>query len=95
MSALGVFGLVSARRIRRVCAGAFLPGKAVPKVADLYGPVNFCLGFAGLVLLSVSVSLPMSVASTLYGTLVMPDSHPIIASVSEHQPTAWPAFSLT
>ncbi len=93
MSALGIFGLV-----QLVGAAEFLqsrvPGKQFQTL--LFGAVLvlFAVAFFGLVLLTVTGTVApwsgrfYSLWDTGYAKLHIP----IIASVSEHQPTAWPAF---
>ena len=93
MSALGIFGL-----IQLVGAVQFLrqqlPGRQFQTL--LVGLVLAIFGFAflGLVLLTVSGTIaPWSGRFySLWDTGYAKIHIPIIASVSEHQPTAWPAF---
>lgn len=73
---------------------AYLPGKQFQKLLTSMVLLTFGLGFGGLVLLSVSgVIAPWSGRFySLWDTGYAKIHIPIIASVSEHQPTAWPAF---
>ncbi|KAJ5884010.1 Dolichyl-diphosphooligosaccharide--protein glycosyltransferase subunit stt3 [Penicillium subrubescens] len=93
MSALGVFGLIQLVAFADFVRG-FLPGKQFQKLLTAMVLLTFGLGFAGLVLLSVSgVIAPWSGRFySLWDTGYAKIHIPIIASVSEHQPTAWPAF---
>lgn len=93
MSALGVFGLIQLVAFADFVRG-FLPGKQFQKLLTAMVMLTFGLGFAGLVLLSVSgVIAPWSGRFySLWDTGYAKIHIPIIASVSEHQPTAWPAF---
>lgn len=72
----------------------FLPGKQFQKLLTSMVLLTFGLGFAGLILLSVSgVIAPWSGRFySLWDTGYAKIHIPIIASVSEHQPTAWPSF---
>jgi dolichyl-diphosphooligosaccharide--protein glycosyltransferase len=72
----------------------YLPGKQFQKLLTSMVLLTFGLGFGGLVLLSVSgVIAPWSGRFySLWDTGYAKIHIPIIASVSEHQPTAWPAF---
>jgi dolichyl-diphosphooligosaccharide---protein glycosyltransferase len=93
MSALGIFGLV-----QLVGAAEFLrsrvPGKQFQTL--LFGAVLVLVAaaFLGLVLLTVTGTIaPWSGRFySLWDTGYAKIHIPIIASVSEHQPTAWPAF---
>ncbi|KAK4507987.1 hypothetical protein PRZ48_001722 [Zasmidium cellare] len=93
MSALGVFGLMQlvgfAEYIRHQ-----LPSKQFQTLLRAMVLVVFGLAFGGLVLLTVSgVVAPWSGRFySLWDTGYAKIHIPIIASVSEHQPTAWPAF---
>ncbi|KAJ5675808.1 hypothetical protein N7462_008705 [Penicillium macrosclerotiorum] len=93
MSALGVFGLLQLVAFAEFVRG-FLPGKQFQKLLTSMVLFTFGLGFAGLVLLTVSgVVAPWSGRFySLWDTGYAKIHIPIIASVSEHQPTAWPAF---
>ncbi|KAF3397805.1 Dolichyl-diphosphooligosaccharide--protein glycosyltransferase subunit stt3 [Penicillium rolfsii] len=93
MSALGIFGLIQLVAFADFVRG-FLPGKQFQKLLTAMVLLTFGLGFAGLVLLSVSgVIAPWSGRFySLWDTGYAKIHIPIIASVSEHQPTAWPAF---
>lgn len=93
MSALGIFGLV-----QLVGFFAFLrdqlPGKQFQTLLVALGGAIFGLAFLGLVLLTVTGTIApwggrfYSLWDTSYAKIHIP----IIASVSEHQPTAWPSF---
>lgn len=93
MSALGIFGL-----LQLIGAAEFLrvrvPGKHFQ--ALLFGAILFLFAIAsfGLVLLTVTGTIaPWSGRFySLWDTGYAKIHIPIIASVSEHQPTAWPAF---
>ncbi|KAJ5491498.1 Dolichyl-diphosphooligosaccharide--protein glycosyltransferase subunit stt3 [Penicillium diatomitis] len=93
MSALGVFGLIQLVAFAEFVRG-FLPGKQFQKLLTAMVLLTFGLGFGGLVLLSVSgIIAPWSGRFySLWDTGYAKIHIPIIASVSEHQPTAWPAF---
>ncbi|KAJ5496964.1 CAZyme family GT66 [Penicillium fimorum] len=93
MSALGVFGLIQLVAFAEFIR-AYLPGKQFQKLLTSMVLLTFGLGFGGLVLLSVSgVIAPWSGRFySLWDTGYAKIHIPIIASVSEHQPTAWPAF---
>ena len=93
MSALGIFGLiqlVGAVQFLR----AQLPGKQFQTLLVGLVLAVFGLAFLGLILLTVSgVIAPWSGRFySLWDTGYAKIHIPIIASVSEHQPTAWPAF---
>ncbi|KAJ5986898.1 Dolichyl-diphosphooligosaccharide--protein glycosyltransferase subunit stt3 [Penicillium sp. IBT 35674x] len=93
MSALGVFGLIQLVAFAEFIRG-FLPGKQFQKLLTSMILLIVGLGFGGLILLSVSgVIAPWSGRFySLWDTGYAKIHIPIIASVSEHQPTAWPAF---
>ncbi|KAJ5247020.1 Dolichyl-diphosphooligosaccharide--protein glycosyltransferase subunit stt3 [Penicillium chermesinum] len=93
MSALGVFGLIQLVAFAEFVRG-FLPGKQFQRLLTSMVLLTFGIGFAGLVLLTVSgVVAPWSGRFySLWDTGYAKIHIPIIASVSEHQPTAWPAF---
>ncbi|KAJ5628294.1 hypothetical protein N7490_010522 [Penicillium lividum] len=93
MSALGVFGLIQLVAFADFIRG-FLPGKQFQKLLTSMVLLTFGLSFAGLILLSISgVIAPWSGRFySLWDTGYAKIHIPIIASVSEHQPTAWPAF---
>ncbi|KAJ6139435.1 CAZyme family GT66 [Penicillium samsonianum] len=93
MSALGVFGLIQLVAFAEFIRG-YLPGKQFQKLLTSMVLLTFGLGFGGLVLLSASgVIAPWSGRFySLWDTGYAKIHIPIIASVSEHQPTAWPAF---
>lgn len=93
MAALGVFGLLN-------LVGFFdylrnqLPGKQFQTLLIALGGLIFAILFAGLILLTVTgVIAPWSGRFySLWDTGYAKVHIPIIASVSEHQPTAWPNF---
>ena len=93
MSALGIFGL-----IQLVGFGQYLRGQLPSKQFQtlLVGSILaiFSIAFGGLVLLTLSGTIaPWSGRFySLWDTGYAKIHIPIIASVSEHQPTAWPAF---
>ncbi|GIZ39002.1 hypothetical protein CKM354_000239500 [Cercospora kikuchii] len=93
MAALGIFGLIQlvafAYYIR-----AQLPSKQFQTLLWASVFIVFGLAFGGLVLLTVSGTIaPWSGRFySLWDTGYAKIHIPIIASVSEHQPTAWPAF---
>ncbi|KAJ5178053.1 CAZyme family GT66 [Penicillium coprophilum] len=93
MSALGVFGLIQLVAFAEFIR-AYLPGKQFQKLLTSMVLLTFGLGFGGLILLSISgVIAPWSGRFySLWDTGYAKIHIPIIASVSEHQPTAWPAF---
>lgn len=90
---LGVFGLIQLVAFAEFVR-AYLPGKQFQKLLTSMVLLTFGLGFTGLILLSVSgVIAPWSGRFySLWDTGYAKIHIPIIASVSEHQPTAWPAF---
>ncbi|TYJ57966.1 hypothetical protein B9479_001324 [Cryptococcus floricola] len=93
MAALGVFGLLQligfVEIVRRL-----VPGKQFQMLLKAFVVGVFCISFAALVTLTFSGWIApfagrfYSLWDTGYAKVHMP----IIASVSEHQPTAWPAF---
>jgi dolichyl-diphosphooligosaccharide---protein glycosyltransferase len=93
MAALGVFGLLQ-------LVGFFdflrnqLPGKQFQTLLVALGGGIFVIMFGGLIVLTVSGTIaPWSGRFySLWDTGYAKIHIPIIASVSEHQPTAWPAF---
>ncbi|KIX01576.1 uncharacterized protein Z518_09302 [Rhinocladiella mackenziei CBS 650.93] len=93
MAALGVFGLLQ-------LVGFFsylreqLPGKQFQTLLVALGGAIFGVMFLGLIALTVSgIIAPWSGRFySLWDTGYAKIHIPIIASVSEHQPTAWPAF---
>lgn len=93
MAALGIFGLIQlvgfADWVRHQ-----LPSKQFQTVLWASVFIIFGLAFGGLVLLTVSGTIaPWSGRFySLWDTGYAKIHIPIIASVSEHQPTAWPAF---
>ena len=90
---LGVFGLIQLVAFADFVRG-FIPGKQFQRLLTAMVIVVFGVAFAGLVLLTVSgVIAPWSGRFySLWDTGYAKIHIPIIASVSEHQPTAWPAF---
>ncbi|KAA8642235.1 hypothetical protein EYZ11_008553 [Aspergillus tanneri] len=93
MSALGVFGLLQFVAFAEFVRG-FIPGKQFQRLLTATIIIVFSLGLGGLSALSVSgVIAPWSGRFySLWDTSYAKIHIPIIASVSEHQPTAWPAF---
>src|SRR5271155_5554749 len=93
MSALGIFGLIQLVGFIQFLRGQ-LPSKQFQTL--LVGTVfaTFAVSLLGLVALTVSgVIAPWSGRFySLWDTGYAKIHIPIIASVSEHQPTAWPAF---
>ncbi|KAJ9646566.1 oligosaccharyl transferase stt3 subunit [Coniosporium apollinis] len=93
MAALGVFGL-----LQLVAFVEFiryqLPSKQFQTLLRSLVLLIFVVAFGGLVLLTVSGTIaPWSGRFySLWDTGYAKIHIPIIASVSEHQPTAWPAF---
>ena len=93
MAALGVFGLLN-------LVGFFdylrnqLPGRQFQTLLLALGGLIFVILFGGLMLLTVTgVIAPWSGRFySLWDTGYAKVHIPIIASVSEHQPTAWPNF---
>jgi dolichyl-diphosphooligosaccharide---protein glycosyltransferase len=71
-----------------------VPSKQFKSLAIAFGFSVFAIAFAGLVLLTVTgVIAPWTGRFySLWDTAYAKVHIPIIASVSEHQPTAWPAF---
>jgi dolichyl-diphosphooligosaccharide--protein glycosyltransferase len=93
MSALGVFGLLQLVAFAEFVR-SFVPSKQFQRLLTAMIFVTFGLGFLGLVVLTVTgVIAPWSGRFySLWDTGYAKIHIPIIASVSEHQPTAWPAF---
>ena len=93
MSAFGVFGLLQLVAFADFIR-AYVPAKQFQKLLTSMIIITFGLGFTGLTILSVSgVIAPWSGRFySLWDTGYAKIHIPIIASVSEHQPTAWPAF---
>ncbi|KAJ5092173.1 hypothetical protein NUU61_007043 [Penicillium alfredii] len=93
MSALGVFGLIQLVAFADFIR-SFLPGKQFQKLLTYMVFLTFGLAFTGLIALSATgVIAPWSGRFySLWDTNYAKIHIPIIASVSEHQPTAWPAF---
>lgn len=93
MAALGIFGL-----IQLVAFADFvrtqLPSRQFQTLLRTSVLILFTVAFGGLVLLTVSgVIAPWSGRFySLWDTGYAKIHIPIIASVSEHQPTAWPSF---
>ncbi len=93
MASLGIFGLLQ-------LVGFFnflreqLPGKQFQTLLVALGGAIFGIMFFGLIALTVSGTIaPWSGRFySLWDTGYAKIHIPIIASVSEHQPTAWPAF---
>ncbi|OCF43697.1 dolichyl-diphosphooligosaccharide-protein glycosyltransferase [Kwoniella heveanensis CBS 569] len=93
MAALGVFGLLQliafVETVRRL-----VPGKQFQLLLRAFVVAVFIVSFAALVVLTFSGWIApfagrfYSLWDTGYAKVHMP----IIASVSEHQPTAWPSF---
>ncbi|TAQ83374.1 hypothetical protein B7494_g8301 [Chlorociboria aeruginascens] len=93
MSALGVFGLLQlVGFVEFVRAG--VPSKQFATLLRGFVLAVFGVAFGGLVLLTISgVIAPWTGRFySLWDTGYAKIHIPIIASVSEHQPTAWPAF---
>lgn len=93
MSALGIFGLLQLVGSVEFLRGQ-LPGKQFQTLLVGLILAVFGVSFLGLVLLTVSGTIaPWSGRFySLWDTGYAKIHIPIIASVSEHQPTAWPAF---
>ncbi|OCK77615.1 glycosyltransferase family 66 protein [Lepidopterella palustris CBS 459.81] len=93
MSALGVFGLLQIVGFVEFIRTQ-LPSKQFQTLLRALVLVIFAVSFGGLVLLTVSgVIAPWTGRFySLWDTGYAKIHIPIIASVSEHQPTAWPAF---
>ncbi|TGO66643.1 hypothetical protein BOTNAR_0057g00270 [Botryotinia narcissicola] len=93
MSALGVFGLLQlVGFVEFVRSG--VPSKQFATLLRGFVLAVFAISFGGLVLLTVSgVIAPWTGRFySLWDTGYAKIHIPIIASVSEHQPTAWPAY---
>ncbi|KAM0135405.1 hypothetical protein ACHAP3_004987 [Botrytis cinerea] len=93
MSALGVFGLLQlVGFVEFVRSG--VPSKQFATLLKGFVLAVFTISFGGLVLLTVSgVIAPWTGRFySLWDTGYAKIHIPIIASVSEHQPTAWPAY---
>ncbi|KAF3482119.1 oligosaccharyl transferase stt3 subunit [Arthroderma uncinatum] len=93
MAALGIFGLLQIVAFVEFLR-AQVPGKQFQTVLTSLVLFVFVVSFTGLILLTVSgVIAPWSGRFySLWDTGYAKIHIPIIASVSEHQPTAWPAF---
>ncbi|PGH00406.1 dolichyl-diphosphooligosaccharide-protein glycosyltransferase [Blastomyces parvus] len=93
MSALGIFGLIQVVAFVEFLRSQ-VPGKQFQTLLTSLVLFIFGVSFLGLVLLTVSgVIAPWSGRFySLWDTGYAKIHIPIIASVSEHQPTAWPAF---
>ncbi|EGD96054.1 oligosaccharyl transferase subunit Stt3 [Trichophyton tonsurans CBS 112818] len=93
MAALGIFGLLQIVAFVEFLR-AQVPSKQFQTVLTSLVLLVFVVSFAGLVLLTVSgVIAPWSGRFySLWDTGYAKIHIPIIASVSEHQPTSWPAF---
>ncbi|OXV10367.1 hypothetical protein Egran_01871 [Elaphomyces granulatus] len=93
MSALGIFGLIQLVAFSEFIR-AQVAGRQFQTLLTTLILVIFAISFAGLVLLTLSgVIAPWSGRFySLWDTGYAKIHIPIIASVSEHQPTAWPAF---
>ncbi|KAF2480516.1 Oligosaccharyl transferase STT3 subunit-domain-containing protein [Neohortaea acidophila] len=93
MSALGVFGLLQLVGFTE-WVRTQLPSKQFQTLLRALVLIVFALAFGFLVLLTVSGTIaPWSGRFySLWDTGYAKIHIPIIASVSEHQPTAWPAF---
>ncbi|KIV99497.1 uncharacterized protein PV09_08803 [Verruconis gallopava] len=93
MSALGVFGLLQIVAFVEYVRTQ-LPNRQFQTMLRSLVLFVFVIGFGGLVLLTVTgVIAPWTGRFySLWDTGYAKIHIPIIASVSEHQPTAWPAF---
>ncbi|KLJ06617.1 dolichyl-diphosphooligosaccharide-protein glycosyltransferase [Blastomyces silverae] len=93
MSALGIFGLIQVVAFVEFLRSQ-VPGKQFQTLLTSLVLFIFGVSLLGLVLLTVSgVIAPWSGRFySLWDTGYAKIHIPIIASVSEHQPTAWPAF---
>ncbi|KAH8593681.1 glycosyltransferase family 66 protein [Bisporella sp. PMI_857] len=93
MSALGVFGLLQLVGFVEFIRGS-VPSKQFATLLWGFVGLVISLAFGGLVLLTVTgVIAPWTGRFySLWDTGYAKIHIPIIASVSEHQPTAWPAF---
>ncbi|EEH46368.1 dolichyl-diphosphooligosaccharide--protein glycosyltransferase subunit STT3 [Paracoccidioides brasiliensis Pb18] len=93
MSALGIFGLIQVVAFVEFIRSQ-VPGKHFQTLLTGLVLLIFSVAFVGLVVLTVSgVIAPWSGRFySLWDTGYAKIHIPIIASVSEHQPTAWPAF---
>ena len=90
---IGIFGLIQLVAFAEYVRGQ-LPSKQFQTLLRAMVLVVFAVAFGGLVLLTVSGTIaPWSGRFySLWDTGYAKIHIPIIASVSEHQPTAWPAF---
>ncbi|KAL4888680.1 putative oligosaccharyl transferase subunit [Aspergillus ambiguus] len=93
MSALGVFGLIQLVAFAEFIRG-FVPGKQFQRLLTASIFIVSGIAFLGLTVLSMTgVIAPWSGRFySLWDTGYAKIHIPIIASVSEHQPTAWPSF---
>ncbi|GAM38731.1 hypothetical protein TCE0_033f09700 [Talaromyces pinophilus] len=93
MSALGIFGLIQVVAFVDFIRGQ-VPGKQFQTLLTSLVLLIFGVSFIGLVALTLSGTIaPWSGRFySLWDTGYAKIHIPIIASVSEHQPTAWPAF---
>ncbi|KAJ9633300.1 oligosaccharyl transferase stt3 subunit [Knufia peltigerae] len=93
MAALGIFGLLQLVAFFNFLRDQ-LPGKQFQTLLVALGGAIFGIMFVGLIALTLSGTIaPWSGRFySLWDTGYAKIHIPIIASVSEHQPTAWPAF---
>lgn len=93
MAALGVFGLLNLVGFVDYLRNQ-LPAKQFRTLVLVLGATIFVVGFGGLIALErFGIIAPWSGRFySLYDTGYAKIHIPIIASVSEHQPTAWPNF---
>ena len=93
MSALGIFGLLQLVAFAEFVRG-YLPSKQFKLLVGVAIGFMFVLGLVGLVFLTVSgIIAPWTGRFySLWDTGYAKIHIPIIASVSEHQPTPWPAY---
>ncbi|KKZ67313.1 dolichyl-diphosphooligosaccharide-protein glycosyltransferase [[Emmonsia] crescens] len=93
MAALGIFGLIQVVAFVEFLRSQ-VPGKQFQTLLTSLVLLIFGISFLGLILLTVSgVIAPWSGRFySLWDTGYAKIHIPIIASVSEHQPTAWPSF---
>ncbi|KAL1990278.1 hypothetical protein VTN49DRAFT_6117 [Thermomyces lanuginosus] len=93
MSALGIFGLIQVVAFVEYVRSQ-IPGKQFQTLLNISLIIFFGVSFLALVLLTMAgVIAPWTGRFySLWDTGYAKVHIPIIASVSEHQPTAWPAF---
>ncbi|KAL7409442.1 putative oligosaccharyltransferase [Mrakia frigida] len=93
MAALGVFGLLQLVAFVQIVR-SHLPAKQFQTLLTVFVVAVFAIAFAALVAMTMSGTIAPWTGRfySLWDTGYAKIHIPIIASVSEHQPTAWPSF---